>query len=77
MADKYIGYEALGNLSGHRRKEKSHLRLIIHQVKRETFASWGYTRSSKFSDGILIVGFTNLERKQVFQQELQCMESLR
>ena len=42
--------------------------------KKETFARWGYAKSSRFSDEILIGGFTNLEKKQVFHQKLQLME---
>ena len=56
------------------RMKSSRTSLIIHQVKNETFARWGYERSSRSSDGILIRGFTNLERKQMFHQELQLVK---
>lgn len=75
MANKHKGYspwEPQWTLK--ERKESSRTRLIIHQVKKETFARWGYTRSSRFSDGILIGRFNNLERKQVFHQKLQLVE---
>ena len=78
MADKHVGYSSWEpQRTLKERKESSKIRLITHQVKKETSAIWGYTRSSKFSNGILIIGFSNLERKQVFQQELQLMESMR
>ena len=78
MVDKHEGYSSWEpQWTSKEMKELSRKRLIIHQVKKETSASWGYTRSSKFSDGILIVRFTNIERKQVFQKELQLMESIR
>ena len=54
--------------------KSSRTRLIIYQVKKETSARWGYEISSRLFDGILIRGFTNLERKQVFHQELQLVE---
>jgi hypothetical protein len=75
MAVKHEGYSSWEpHWTLKERKKSSRTRLIIHQVKKETSARWGYARSSRFSDGILIGGFTNLERKQVFHQELQLME---
>jgi len=65
---------ALGNLIGHCRKGRSHPGQGSSYIKKETFSRWVYARSSRFSDGILIGGFTNLEKKQVFHQKLQLME---
>ena len=60
---------ALGNLIG---KEKGHPGQNSSYIsQKETSSRWGYSRSSRLSDGIFIERFTDEERKQVFHQEFQ------
>ena len=74
MAIKHEGYSSWEAHWTLKEMMKSSRTRLITSIQKERSARWGYERSSRLSNGILIRGITNLKRKQVFHQELQLME---